>query len=279
MIEIKNLTFAYRKNEKIFTDLNLTLREGGIYGLLGSNGVGKSTLLYLMCGLLTPKSGCVTMDGVDVRRRLPSVLSETFIVPEEFELPSVTMKEYCHLNSPFYPNFSFDDLVNNLSMFGMKPTDNISDLSMGQRKKAYLCFALACNTRLLVMDEPTNGLDISSKGEFRRFIASHTDENRIIIISTHQVHDIERLLDHVLILDRGGMVVDMSMWELSRRLSFESVPMGIDPGDVLFSTPVVGGSGTISRMTEGMDESEINLETLYAFATREPERLRKLLSE
>jgi len=112
MITAENLSFFYRKSKRaVLHDFSLSLEKGRVYGLLGKNGAGKSTLLYLMSGLLTPKSGRVLYRGTDVRRRLPVTLQDMFLVPEEFDLPPVSLISYVELNSPFYPRFSKEDMV------------------------------------------------------------------------------------------------------------------------------------------------------------------------
>lgn len=171
MMEIKELKFSYGfKKPDIFSDFSLTLKPGAVYGLLGKNGTGKSTLLYLMCGLLRPKSGSVTFCGSEMSRRQPSALQEIFIVPEEFTLPAVTLAQYVKYNAQFYPRFSNEILNNCLRDFEMDGNLRLNELSMGQKKKAFMSFALATNTRLLLMDEPTNGFDIPSKSQMRKVI-------------------------------------------------------------------------------------------------------------
>ena len=117
----------------------LPLHSSGrrIYGLLGRNGAGKSTLLYLMAGLLTPAKGRVCFNGVNTRERKPYTMSDIFIVPEEFMLPSVSLREYLKLNSHFYPRFSEEDLVRHLDTFDLTPDLNLGALSMGQKKKGF----------------------------------------------------------------------------------------------------------------------------------------------
>lgn len=270
MIDIKNLTFGYHKYKTVFHNLNMSFASGGIYGLLGKNGSGKSTLLHLMSGLLTPTEGEINLNGTDVRKRLPSTLSETFIVPEEFDLPKITMEEYCRINAPFYPNFSIDDLKTNLATFNLNSRDNLGMLSMGQKKKAFMCFALACNTKLLLMDEPTNGLDLTSKVEFRRFIASHMDPNRIIIISTHQVHDIELLLDHLILIGDGNPVINCPINRLTERLRFFTGATDDKPLNTLFTVPTLGGYAHIALRQPGEEETELNLESLFEMAMQCP---------
>ena len=277
MIEIKNLSFAYDKKQPVLRSLNLNIHEGGIYGLLGQNGVGKSTLLHLLCGLLTPSDGEILFDGENVRLRRPATLSETFIVPEEFSLPAITMAQYCKINAPFYPKFSIDDLKDNLALFDLNVNDNLATLSMGQKKKAFMCFALACNTKLLIMDEPTNGLDIPSKVQFRRFIASHMSDDRIIIISTHQVHDIELLLDHVIILDSHDVVLDSAMCNISSKIYFTLTPPN-DPETIIYQRKVFGATAYICMKNRDDPETEINLETLYLLCCEYPEKIKDILS-
>lgn len=201
MLQIDNIAFGYNRNHKVIDGLSLEFKEGGVYGLLGKNGTGKSTLLYLIMGLLRPESGNITMDGIDTRERKPEAMQEMFIVPEEYNMPSVKLDSYVKSLKPFYPNFDEQTLYDCLREFEM-PTDiNLGALSMGQKKKVYMCLALATRTKLLLMDEPTNGLDIPSKSQFRKVIARGMRDDQIIIISTHQVRDVELLLDHVTIID------------------------------------------------------------------------------
>ncbi|MBR1726860.1 MAG: ABC transporter ATP-binding protein, partial [Muribaculaceae bacterium] len=216
MLQITNLSFAYRKSQReLFHDFSLDLQPGNVYGLLGKNGAGKSTLIYLMTGLLTPASGQVTLDGIDVRRRLPQTLSDLFLVPEEFELPHTTLSQFVKINAPFYPNFSADDMNRYLDTFEMEHDCKLQSLSMGQKKKVFMSFALATNTRVLIMDEPTNGLDIPSKSQFRKIVASGMSDDKTMLFSTHQVRDIEQVLDHVTIIDQSRVLLNASLAEVS----------------------------------------------------------------
>lgn len=213
MIKIENITFGYQKKQPVLQDFSLEFQQGGIYGLLGKNGTGKSTLLYLMMGLLRPQQGRVTVNGTESLRRKPEVLQDMFIVPEEYDLPPIPLMQYVQVLRPFYPRFSEDVLRTCLEGFDMDTSVNLGALSMGQKKKVYMCLALATNTRYLLMDEPTNGLDILSKSQFRRVVISGMTEDKTIIISTHQVHDVERLLDHVVIVDRNRVLLDKPLQE------------------------------------------------------------------
>ena len=264
MIQVKNITFSYpgtRKN--VFSDFSLSLNENNIYGLLGKNGTGKSTLLYLISGLLHAKKGTVAVDGVDSKDRNPNILKDIFLVPEEFELPNVTLDAYVKMMAPFYPNFSQDTLEGCLKDFELPHFHRLNELSMGQKKKVFMSFALASRTRLLLMDEPTNGLDIPSKTQFRKVIANNMTDDRILVISTHQVHDIESLLDHILILSESRMLLNASTADICEKYTFEyRNPQEMDD-TVIYAEPSLQGNAVIAKRNEADSETQINLELLF----------------
>lgn len=213
MINIKDVTFGYSSSAKVLEDFSLQFQDGGVYGLLGKNGTGKSTLLYLITGLLRAQKGSVEVDGVDARKRNAEILSEIFIVPEEYDLPAISLNSYVKAIKAFYPRFSDELLEKCLREFEMPTEVNLGSLSMGQKKKVYICIALAANTKYLLLDEPTNGLDILSKSLFRKVVVAGMSEEKTLIISTHQVHDVELLLDHVVIIDRNRVLLDQKLEE------------------------------------------------------------------
>lgn len=269
MLKIENLTFRYPgRKQAVIEDFSLTLENGGIYGLLGPNGAGKSTLLYLISGLLTPKSGEVTNKGINTRLRLPETLADIFIVPEELTLPPVTLDTYVKMNAPFYPRFSNEDLQRHLATFEVSDIAHykLSTLSMGQKKKVFMSFALACNTSLLLMDEPTNGLDIPGKVAFRRFIASSATDDKIIVISTHQVRDIDRILDHIIIMDEHKVLLNSSINEISSKLAFIATADRELIDKALISQPAVGGAQIVIA-NDGTYDTEVNLESLFELVT------------
>lgn len=273
MLQVENLSFSYHKGKKeVLSDFSLSLEMGRIYGLLGKNGTGKSTLLYLMSGLLTPKQGRVLYGGVDVRRRLPVTLQDMFLVPEEFDLPAVSLVSYIELNSPFYPRFSKEDMVKYLHFFEMDLNVDLGALSMGQKKKIFMSFALAANTSLLLMDEPTNGLDIPGKSQFRKFLASGMSDEKTIIISTHQVRDIDKVLDHVLIVDNSRVLLDESTSRICDKLLFMESDDRELAKHALYTLPSLQGNLLMLPNTEGA-ESEINLELLFGATLAAPEKL------
>ena len=201
MIEIKDLTFWYSKQNRIFEGLNLNLDSGHIYGLLGKNGAGKTTLLKLICGLSFPKTGSVSVNGYIPSKRQPRFLSDIFFLPEEISLPSFTPLKFADVYQDFYPAFNYDQYRVCLGNFEVAANQGMNKLSHGQQKKAMLAFALATNTSCLFLDEPTNGLDIPSKAAFRRMLAVSFSEGKTIILSTHMVRDLQSMIDSVLILE------------------------------------------------------------------------------
>lgn len=263
MITIDHIRFAYgRRRAAVFDDFSLTLESDCIYGLLGKNGTGKSTLLYLIAGLLLPSRGSIRYLGTETRLRRPETLSELYLLPEEFTLPKMRLREYVALHRPFYPRFSDELLRQCLADFDLTPDLHLGELSMGQRKKAYISFALATNTRLLLMDEPTNGLDIPSKSQFRRVVARSMTEGRTLVISTHQVRDIDTLLDHVVMLDGSRVLLNRPTADICAALRFDEVPVGSAATDALYAQPSPGGQQVVRR-NDGTAETPLNLELLF----------------
>lgn len=273
MITIQNLHFNYGKSAyKVFEDFTLNIPNGKIIGLLGRNGTGKSTLLYLISGLLRPNQGMMLVDGYVSQDRHPEMLQDIMIVPEEIDLPAVSFKDFIRTNRVYYPNFSEEVLHQVLRDFDIPAVFNLTALSMGQKKKVFMAFALATCTKYLLMDEPTNGLDIPSKMQFRRTLASQMNENRTIIVSTHQVHDVEQLIDHVVLIEGTHLLVDNSTTELSKLLRFEQRPYGAPLDDALYVEPSLSGSAVITP-TKGREETPINLELLFNAIVQYPDLL------
>ncbi len=276
MLQVENISFSYgRRKPEVLSDFSFSLEKGRVYGLLGKNGVGKSTLLYLMCGLLTPKHGRVMYHGVDTRRRLPETLRDVFLVPEEFDLPAVSLVQFVELNSPFYPNFSKEDMMTYLHLFEMEWNIHLGGLSMGQKKKVFMSFALATHTSLLLMDEPTNGLDIMAKSQFRKFIASGMSDERTIVISTHQVRDIDNVLDHVVIMNNSRVLLDESIVRVTERLAFVESDSPALAEEALYKLPSVQGNSLLLPNREGV-ETKLNLELLFGAVLADPEKIKDL---
>lgn len=265
MITLTNTAFGYDRRQKVFSGLSLAFGEGHIHGVLGCNGIGKTTLLHLICGLLTPDAGTVSVDGIQPAGRSPRLFAKMMFIPEEIDLPDTPFHRFAAITGAFYPEYSAERFENHCGALGVDPSRSPRKMSTGQRKKAYIAFALACNTPILLLDEPTNGLDIPSKMTLRRLLAAHTDERRTILISTHQIREIEHLLDSVSILDTEGLALSATTEELSQRLLFGPLPAG---SEVLYSEPSLAGREGIALNTTGA-ESRPDLELLFAAVTHD----------
>ena len=240
MIEITNLSFHYGKQKNLFDGLSLSEKSGSIVGLLGKNGAGKSTLLKLITGLLeAPKDSLMVMGNVPFRRS-PSLLEEIFFIPEEYDLPSVKISEYVKAQSLFYPRFDHAKLENILADFELDKSSRLTKLSYGQKKKFLIAFALSTNCKLLVLDEPTNGLDIPSKAIFRKVVAGSLSEDQLAIISTHQVKDVENLIDKIIVLDQGKVIFHQSLWEISEKYAFATAT-NLEGSENLYHEVAPGG--------------------------------------
>ena len=260
---------------QVLHDFSFSLEAGRVYGLLGRNGAGKSTLLYLMTGLLTPKKGKIMYHDINVRSRLPMTLQDMFLVPEEFELPSISLKKYIDLNAPFYPNFSKEDMYKYLHCFEMDMDVNLGALSMGQKKKVFMSFALATNTSLLLMDEPTNGLDIPGKSQFRKFMASGMTDNKTIVISTHQIRDIDKMLGSVMIMDESRVLLNESTVHICEKLCFKESDDRSLIDKALFAVPSLHGNSLL-LLNEHNEDSDINIELLFNAILAQPQKIANL---
>ena len=277
MVTIKNLYFTYSKRDKLFEDLNLSLSEGHVYGLLGKNGTGKTTLLSLVSGLLFPNEGKLDVLGKDSGKRQVDLLQELFLVSEEFDFPNVTPMKYAALYSSFYPHFDEEQYLYYLKEFDVQLDRTMNKMSMGQRKKAYIAFGLACNTRLLLMDEPTNGMDIPSKAQFRKLIASVAMENRCIVISTHQVRDLENLIDTIVVLENHQIIFNQGVDAISEKLSFVSYHDVSAAGQFLYEeSGALGGKGITPNQSDS--PSRVDIEILFNGLISEKEKIAALFT-
>jgi ABC-2 type transport system ATP-binding protein len=261
MIEIKELHFGYQKNKPLFTGLNLSLSKGHIYGLLGKNGAGKSTLLKNMIGLTYPAKGACYYNNKNVFGRPVSVLEDVYFLAEELFVPDITPAQYVKSTAVFYPKFSKADFYRYLAALDVDMDAVMDKQSYGQQKKAMIAFGLATNTGLMIMDEPTNGLDIPSKVQFRKLIASVLTEDRCIVISTHQVRDLDSLIDTLLILHKGDIVVNLSMDEVAEKITFGSYA-DTEGLPVLYEEKGQRGKNVIMQNTTG-EYSKVDLELLF----------------
>jgi ABC-2 type transport system ATP-binding protein len=265
------MSFGYNSSN-LFSGLNLEMEQGNIYGLLGLNGAGKTTLMKLLTGLLFPKTGEIRVMGEDPSRRTPGLLSRIFVLPEELNTPSISEKEFLLSYTPFYPGYDRAQFERYLGEFDVPRNKKLNKLSLGQKKKFMLSFGLACGSELLILDEPTNGLDIPSKGLFRRLVAEALTEERIFIISTHQVRDVESLIDPITILHEGKVLFEHSMAEVNERLHMTrtSTPPAADAEGLIYSEAAVGGYWAVWKGAD-VNGGPIDLEILFNTVISRPE--------
>lgn len=275
MIDVQNLTFKYGSNT-VLENISLKLEDGRIYGLLGENGVGKTTLLTLLCGLKKTETGSILVDGNDPYRRLPSTLQEQYYLPDEVMPYNQTAENFAKYSGKFWPKFSMDKFLTIMSEFDNDPQKKMNKMSSGQLKKTYIAFALACNTRYLFMDEPTNGLDIPSKAQFRKAVTMYTSEDSTIVISTHQVRDLENIIDPVIILDRRDVLLNASVEKISEKLFFDYG--STIHSDALYSEQLPGGFIQVLVNTEGL-ESKVNTEALFNAVHKNKELVKNIFKD
>lgn len=272
MIKIKNLNFSYSKTRPIFNNLSIELEAGHIYGLLGKNGAGKSTLLKNMVGLTYPHAGSIEILGEQAQKRTPSLLQQISFIPEELSLPNVSVKNYLKSNTAFYPNFDIEYFYELFDEFQIPRNQVLGKMSLGQKKKFTIAYGLALNTKIVIMDEPTNGLDIPSKAQFRKILASVMNEDRVIIISTHQVRDLDNLIDSIIVLDKHKIVLNQSIDTISNKLHFKKVSTLSE--DVLYAEQGIGAYHVISTNPE-FEDSKLDLELLFNAITADNELITK----
>lgn len=274
MITLKELSFSYSRKKEVLDRINLEVGSGHICGLLGKNGEGKTTLLNLLSGQIFPDQGsCLVLEEIPSERNA-RFLQQIFLLPEEISMPEVTAIEYIKMYAPFYPTFRDDICKACVESFEINLSDRLSKMSQGQRKKVAITLALAAHTPLLLMDEPTNGLDIPSKATFRRLVASLIDDNQTVIISTHQVGDLESLIDTVLILDQRQILLNKTLNEIGEKLYFGPL---LPEEKALYSEPTPQGTiGVTAR--DGKEETAVSLELLFNAAITYPKEIQRIMN-
>ncbi len=275
MIEINNLNFGYSKHKPLFKNMSMRLSNGHIYGLLGKNGAGKSTLLKNLAGLVYAQSGKLDVMGFNPAKRQPALLAQICFIPEEFYLPPVKIDSYLKANAPFYPNFDHQYLATLLKEFDIPVTNKLIDMSYGQKKKFIIAFGLATQAKLVIMDEPTNGLDIPSKAQFRKIMASALTDERCIIISTHQVRDLDNLIDTIIMLDENDVALKASVEEITTKLTFKKVKE-IDES-IFYSEPSLSGYNAVMPNYHH-EESKLDIELLFNAILAEKNKFKPLFS-
>ncbi len=273
MIEIRNLDFSYKKTV-VFHNISLTFAPGSIYGLLGENGVGKTTLLKLISGLQQPQQGSCTVDGHVSFDREPEMLQNIVFLPDEVTTPdNATPMDYVKEMAPFYPKYAYGTFLHLMQEMGVEPQRRFREMSFGQQKKSLIACALSLGTDYVLLDEPTNGLDIPSKADFRMLLSKRATEGTTIIISTHQVKDVENLIDPIIILTHDDVLLNASIEEVTRKLCFtyDAAPAE----GALYSEQMPGGCMNVRVNKEG-EESQVNIEALFNAVLRNRSLMKEL---
>jgi ABC-2 type transport system ATP-binding protein len=279
MLEMTKVRFGYgRRRAPLFESLDFSVRPGGIVGLLGKNGAGKTTLLKLGAGLLFPHDGQAELFGAEAALRAPEVLARISYVPEQFDVPSIRLRQFVSTHAAYYPRFDGEQMERYLRQFDVEGNDKLNELSYGQQKKVLISFALATGAELVILDEPTNGLDIPSKQVFRRLAAEAAGDERAFIISTHQVRDVENLIDPIVVLDNGRVVFEAALGAIQSGVAmrrFASEAEAERAGALAISTHL-GSSIALVPAAAAEGEplgSEIDLELLFQAAVGRPAEL------
>lgn len=275
MIKTSHLSYGYVRNRQTLKDLNLSIEDGHIYGLLGKNGVGKSTLLKLFTGALRGQ-GEYSIDGLDPRKRPAELLEKFRLVPENEAIPETTISALADVCRQLYPNFNEKILQSSLKDFEVPTNQNLTKMSLGQQKKALISLSLACGTQYLFMDEPTNGMDIPSKATFRRIVAAalaDTErEQKTVIISTHQVDDLDSLIDAIIIMENEGILLTATLQEIGQKLCFGIAEEG---DEVLYTEQTLHGNRSVMINRTG-EEMPVDVKLLFTAVVKNPEKFRRL---
>jgi ABC-2 type transport system ATP-binding protein len=277
MIQICNVSFSYKRNNPLYKNIQLSLESGHIYGLLGKNGAGKSTLLKLITGLVFPTTGnIIVLDQEPIKRR-PEFLQNIFLIPEEIDIPDLHVLSFADEYAPFYPNFDKKQFLQLLNDFEV-PLTSLKQMSYGQKKKSWICLGIAANTPLLIFDEPTNGLDIPSKRQFRRTMAAIMNAERCVIISTHQVRDLDSLIDSILILDEGELIMNASINDITQKIIFKHFTHEMAAPESIYSENNLMGVSAVLINEHKEDSNRIDTELFFNACIANKDKIQKLFN-
>ena len=278
MIQLKNIDFGYSKKHLLFENLSLELSRGHIYGLLGKNGAGKTTLLKLISGLRFITNGSALVLNENPALRKPKMLQEIAFLPEELYMPALKIKEFVKAYAPFYPNFNHEQFQEYLNVFETPDQElRLDKISLGQKKKVMIAFTLACNTKIVIMDEPTNALDIPSKAIFRKVMASVATDERMFIISTHQVRDLHSLIDTIIILDSGKIILNESVEAITEKLVFEVREHPENDIPILYKENNVRGKLVVYE-NNTQKETKLDIELLFNAVLLNKEKIKHIFN-
>ena len=277
MIQIRNLSYRYSKRVEIFNNLNLEFKPGKIYGLLGKNGAGKSTLIKNITGMLFPTSGTCEIFEESPKNRSVNFLKNLFFVPEEYYLPNLSIEDLANIYKDFYPNFDTNQFDGYIKEFKIEKHKRTTELSLGQKKKILIVFALSANTKVLIMDEPTNGLDIPSKILFRNMINDSFKTDRIVIITSHQVRDLDELIHSFIIMNDGKVLLNNDKAHIAKHLQFQLTDSKQETTDLIYQEKVSNGFASIKE-NKTDTAGYIDIELLFNAVLTNPSTINNYLN-
>lgn len=213
MIRVEGLNFYYMIGENILEDISFTAEKGEIIGILGANGVGKTTLLKLLAGLLTPRSGNVQIND---KSAIASCGDIAFISEAGSYLKDLSPKEYGEFLSDFYPDFDMAYYEKLLRFFQLEDKP-IKKMSKGQKAKAEVAAGMAKKTKYIIMDEPFIGKDMFTRQDFMQALAGSLTGEETIFITTHEIDEIENFIDRALVLKDNTIAADVMMDDLRQQ--------------------------------------------------------------
>ena len=222
LVEIKELRKCYGKKNAM-NNLSLSLESGRIIGILGPNGSGKSTLIKMMAGVLKPTSGQIIINGYPVGVDTKKIVS---YLPERTYLnPSMKVKEAVDYFADFYEDFSRQKALDMLEKFGINEQDKIKSLSKGTREKVQIVLVMSREAKLYLLDEPMGGVDPAARDYILKTILTNYNENASVIITTHLISDVEKVLDDVVFIKNGEIVFhkDVDVIREEKNMSIDSL--------------------------------------------------------
>jgi len=237
ILNIINLDKSFGR-KKVLENFNMTLQEGKVYGLLGNNGEGKTTLIRMIMGIIPSNKGEIFYKNQKIEFKHSSYKKEVGYIPEEsFFYSWMTIKDLLDLNSSFYPKWNSKKAHEFLERFSLNNKARIRTLSRGMKLKLGLIVALASEPELLILDDPTSGIDVPTRQDFLKGIIRELSEaGTTILFSTHLIHELEKIVDHLGILHSRHLILDEDYQKVKNaakrvRITFkDSLPenIGID---------------------------------------------------
>lgn len=260
MITLCDASYSYPKKTDALTGITCEVHPG-IHLLMGANGTGKTTLLHLMAGLRYPTSGVCLLNGEELRLRRPSQLCRVQYFSPDMDFPESSVEKMVSRHAPFFPRFDAAMLSRNLAAFGIDPRRKFTSLSYGNAIKARLAYMLALRCEVLLLDEPTVGLDFDGRGQFGRLLMECVDEDQTVVVSTHSLSEFEPLYDSVMFLRDGHLLLQASFGKISRRVM--SVVTATPPADAIYSEMRMGRCHSIVPAGEDDMDSAPDCTLLY----------------